>query len=444
MTVACLVAGPVQEALAAQSSLLLGLFLGGLILCGVGVADDYRRLRGRHKLLGQLLAVGIVIALGGWVQSIALFGLHISLGGLGIPFTMFMLVGAINSLNLIDGMDGLLGSIGVILCLALAAMALLAGHLWAATIALALAGALVGFLRYNLPPASIFMGDAGSMLVGLILGTLSVHCSLKAPATIALAMPVALLILPIFDTFAAIVRRKLTGRSIYATDRGHLHHCLLRSGLSTPWALAVVSACCVIACAGVLASQAFQNEWIALITAAAIIATLITTRLFGHAEYQLVKGRLLALLTPGNEPRQLEVHLQGSAAWRDLWSALTVQAEQLNLHQMLLDVNAPALHEGYHARWDRADAEVEEGPIWHVEIPLSSRGQSVGRLMLTGAPDPQPVWIKIAGLMKVMEEFAADCVLLSSTPGGRNERLPLAELVSVKAAAPAAVEALQS
>ena len=397
--------GVLPDVLVEHGPILLGLLLGGLIICSVGVVDDLGLLRGRHKLLGQLFAVASVIGLGGWVQTVQIFAAHIELGWFGLPFTAFMMLGAINSLNLIDGMDGLLGSVGTILSLALAAMALLAGHLWAATLALALAGALLGFLRYNLPPATIFMGDSGSMLVGLILGTLAIHCSLKAPATIALAMPVALLILPIFDTSAAILRRKLTGRSIYTTDRGHLHHCLLRYGLSIPWALVVVCLCCLLASAAVLASQAFSNEWIAVITAVSIIATLVTTRLFGHAEFLLVKGRLLSLLAPASQARHLEVRLQGSAAWKDLWRALMGRVTDLNLQQVLLDVNAPALHEGYHASWEHPPQPNEERPLWHVEIPITAQGVSVGRLVLAGTPDDQPVWIKIALLMKVVEDF---------------------------------------
>jgi UDP-GlcNAc:undecaprenyl-phosphate GlcNAc-1-phosphate transferase len=268
-----------------------------------------------------------------------------------------------------------------------------------------LAGALLGFLRYNLPPASIFLGDAGSMLVGLILGALTIHCSLKAPATIALAMPVALLILPIFDTTAAIVRRKLTGRSIYTTDRGHLHHCLLRSGLTTPWALVLVSVCCLAACASVLASQAFNNEGIALITAASIIVILILTRLFGHAEMLLIKGRLVSLLWRAGGVGHMEVRLQGSAAWKDLWEALKLRTGELNLQSILLDVNAPALHEGYHARWDQSQDDASELPLWHAEIPMTAQGVSVGRLVLEGKPDDQPVWLKIAIVMKVIEDF---------------------------------------
>src|SRR5205085_7444433 len=132
---------------------------------------------------------------------------------------------------------------------------------------------------YNFPPASIFLGDSGSMLVGLVVGVLAIESSLKGPATVALAAPTALLTLPIFDTFAAILRRTLTGRSIYTTDRGHLHHCLLRSGLSNRTVLLCVSGCCLLTVAGALASLALQQELIALLSATTVVALLIVTGL---------------------------------------------------------------------------------------------------------------------------------------------------------------------
>ena len=395
-----------QEQFQTQSRFLAGLFLSGLTICLVGVVDDICGLRARHKLLGQVVAVGILMGFGVLIHSVQLFGWNFELGLFSIPFTAFLLLGAINSLNLIDGMDGLLSSVGVILSLALAAMAALAGQWTAAAIAMALGGALLGFLRYNFPPASIFLGDSGSMLVGLVLGTLAIQGSLKAPATIAVAMPLALLTLPIFDTTAAILRRKLTGRSIYATDRGHLHHCLLRHGLSTRRVLLVVAVLSGITCGGVLASQAFNHEWIALLTAFAVIALLIVTRLFGYAEAVLVKERFLSLFLPMNRVRQMEVRLQGSAAWQELWLALTRQAGELNLHQVLLDVNAPALHEGYHARWNRSPAPADDPALWRVEIPLTSKGLAVGRLEMAGHPDTQPVWVKIAAVTQLVEEFS--------------------------------------
>jgi UDP-GlcNAc:undecaprenyl-phosphate/decaprenyl-phosphate GlcNAc-1-phosphate transferase len=412
-TVTALLAFPndLQEQLADHGLELLGLLLGGLVIGAVGVVDDFCRLRGHYKLLGQIAAIAVVLTFCGWVGEVKLFGWIINfemlgIGWFGIVFTMFLMLGAVNSLNLLDGMDGLLSSIGVILSLALAAMAVSAGHPWAGVVAIALAGALIGFLRYNLPPATIFLGDAGSMLVGLVLGTLVIKCSLKGPATFVIALPVGLLLLPILDTTAAIVRRKLTGRSIYTTDRGHLHHSLLRYGLSTSGVLLLVAMLSLVTCAGVLASQAFDNEWIAVLTAVSIIAVLVLTRLFGHAEAVLIKNRLLSMLSPFSHVRQMEVRLQGSVAWKDLWQTLKVLAGELNLEQLLLDVNAPALHEGYHARWDHPHKWSEEIPLWHLEIPVTVRGVSVGRLVMAGKPDEQPVWSKIAIVMKVVDEFA--------------------------------------
>jgi UDP-GlcNAc:undecaprenyl-phosphate GlcNAc-1-phosphate transferase len=405
------VPGPLRAHAAREAGGLLGLLLAAAVTCAVGVADDRGRLRGRHKLLGQLAAAAVVIASGVVVRSVRLFGWGLDLGPLAAPFTAFLLLGAMNSLNLLDGMDGLLSSVGAILSLAVAVMAALGGHWPAAAVALALAGALLGFLRYNLPPASTYLGDCGSMLVGLVLGTLAVQSSLKAPATIALATPLALLTLPIFDTTAAIVRRKLTGRSIYTTDRGHLHHCLLRRGLSVWRVLLLVSFFCLATGLAGLASQAFNNDLIALVTAAAVIGTLLLTRLFGHAEAVLVKERLVALTRsflergPAAPPRQLEVRLQGSADWRPLWLTLTSAASRLNLQQLRLDVNAPSLHEGYHARWERSGDDGERPRLWRAEIPLTARGLAVGRLEIAGHPDDQPVWVKIAAVTAVVAEF---------------------------------------
>src|SRR5262249_12135905 len=269
---------------------------GAVLICAVGVVDDFVGLRGRHKLLGQIAAALTVIGFGVCVRRVQVFGWEIELGLLAVPFTLCWLLGAVNSLNLIDGMDGLLGSLGVIVSLTLAAVAALAGQWLAAVVAVALAGALVGFLRYNLPPASIFLGDGGSMVIGLVLGTLAIQGSLKAPATVVLSAPVVLLTLPLFDTTAAVVRRKLTGRSIYTTDRGHLHHCLQRRGLSRPGVLVLVGACCLLTGGAVVASRAFDIEWVAIVTALSVVGTLIVTRLFGHAEAVLVKERLAAVV----------------------------------------------------------------------------------------------------------------------------------------------------
>lgn len=397
----------------ANNTQLLGLLPGAILICFVGVLDDRVGLRGRYKLAGQVFAVGVVMAFGLRVDAVHLFAWRVELGWFAIPFTLFWLLGAINSLNLLDGMDGLLGTVGTIVCLAIAVLAALHGHWAEAAVAATLAGALLGFLRYNLPPATIFLGDAGSMLIGLVIGVLAIRCSLKGTTTVALATPLALLILPIFDTSAAIIRRKLTGRSIYTTDRGHLHHCLLGHGMSRPKVLLLVSSLCLLTVIGVLASTAYQSEILALLSAAAVVAILIATKLFGHAEFMLLLKSFGAFLKSlvGRGRRgahQVEVRLQGSVDWRDYWGRLTACAERLNLSGLRLDVNAPALQEGYHARWyGSGRVNGEEPEVWSADVLLSVGGRSVGRITLTGARDGEAVWRKVAAVAEIGEQIEA-------------------------------------
>ena len=417
-----LLPNPFAEPLHEQGWFLLGLLLGTVFIAAVGVVDDLGLLRSRYKLFGQILAALVVIASGVCVDRLKVFGFEFDLGLLAVPFTLLWLLAAVNSLNLIDGMDGLLGSIGVIVSLTLAALAALTGGGATVVVPVALAGALLGFLRYNLPPASIFLGDCGSMVVGLILGTLAIRGGLKAPATIVLSAPTVLLTLPLFDTTAAIIRRKLTGRSIYTTDRGHLHHCLLRRGLSRPRVLLLVSAFCLATGCGVLASRAFNNDLFAILTGAAVVGVLIVTRLFGHAEARLIQLRLLglgsALLRPrdGRPAHQQEVRLQGTVDWTRLWEPLTAEAARHNVRALHLDVNAPALHEGYHARWDRFDPELEGATEWRAEIPLTLQGQDVGRVAIAGPGDAEPVWMKLAAFSELVERFTAELALAPSAP----------------------------
>jgi UDP-GlcNAc:undecaprenyl-phosphate GlcNAc-1-phosphate transferase len=407
---------------------LLGLLLAALVICALGVLDDFHCLRGRHKLLGQMVAVGIVMAFGVQVRELQVFGWNLELGPLAIPLTLCWLLAAINSLNLIDGMDGLLSSVGIIVSLAMAAMAILTGNWAAACVAVVLAGSLIGFLQYNFPPASIFLGDAGSMLVGLVIGVLGIQASLKGPSTAALAAPVAMLTIPFFDTTAAIIRRKLTGRSIYTTDRGHLHHCLLGRGISVHLALLCVSVFCLLTVLGALASMALQSELLAACTVALTVAILVASRLFGYAEFLLVKKRLGQLVLSffqkrgEGKVRQIEIHLQGNGGWKGLMDAVTASAFELNLQTVRLDVSAPAFHEEYHAQWDRFEEELDGATLWRAEIPLSLQGRGIGRLMVTGYQDSEPLWAKIAAVTAVMEQFEN---AVPPQPAVRNGSAPL-------------------
>ena len=179
--------------------------LAGLVIVLVGLADDRFRIRGRHKLLGQLIAAWILVVGGLMIQSFSLFGYEVTLGVWAIPVTLFWLLGAINAVNLLDGADGLATTVGIILSATITAMAVLGGHAEVAIVAAVFGASLLGFLVFNFPPASIFLGDTGSMLIGLIVGALAIRGSLKGPGTVLLAAPLAILMIPILDSAAAIV-----------------------------------------------------------------------------------------------------------------------------------------------------------------------------------------------------------------------------------------------
>ena len=226
----------------------------------LGLLDDRYGLRGRQKLAGQVLAAAMLMACGVLIRGVGIFGMEIDLGLLTIPVTLIWLTGAINSVNLLDGMDGMATVIGIILSLAICALAMLTHHAAVAVTALVFAGALLGFLPFNLSPAKIYLGDAGSMLIGMIVGCLSIRASVKGAGTVLLAAPLAVMTVPILDSFAAVVRRKLAGQSIYAPDRGHLHHRLLAHFGNKYKVLVCVAICASVTCGFALASAGAEER----------------------------------------------------------------------------------------------------------------------------------------------------------------------------------------
>jgi len=403
-------------------SFLFGLLASSSMIVVIGLVDDRYHLRGRQKLLGQIAATSILVASGLVVKEVQVFDWKIELGLLSIPFTMFWLLGAINALNLIDGLDGLAGGVGMILSLAISAMAWMTLHESDSLIALALCGALFGFLLYNLPPASIYLGDAGSMLIGLLLGALAMRSSFKLPATVALMAPTVIWSIPILDVGMAILRRKLTGRSIYETDRGHLHHCLLRRGFSGRTTLFSIGLFCIVTSIGALVSIARQNEWLAAVSAVAVFLTLVATRLFGYAECLLLGERLKAIFSsilpipswkPGNTASPVHARLTGTRDWEDLWETLTEYADRFDLTSVQLNVNLPALNEEYHVNWNRRERGPERQQ-WATDIPLIAGGITVGRLKITGRSEDGSICSWMGELIAGLKPFEEQMLVLLS------------------------------
>ena len=412
---------------------LIGILLAGTILLGVGLADDRWGVGGRRKLLGQALSAAVFLAsfflqnfLYATAQENALGGSFIQIA-IVFGLLFIWLLGSINAVNLIDGADGLASTVGTIAATSiflLIAKTYTATQVpWEAIMAIGLAGILLGFLFYNFPPATTFLGDSGSMLIGLLVGCLAIQSAHSEPMAIALFAPMAIVAVPFFDSFVAILRRRLTGRSIYTVDRGHLHHTLLERGLSPRGMLAVVAVLCSISSLGGVLSIQLNSAWYAAGSIVVVVGGLIAGRVFGFAEMQLLVYRIYGssrgwVITDSKLkelPHQQRIRLQGSRNWDNLWEAITEFAEEQELSEVRLDLNLPWLHEGYHAVWHRK-VDADSSQCWHTRIPLTGAGKTYGRLEISGPLEETSAYRLLGVLAELLESMETDIIRLAENP----------------------------
>jgi UDP-GlcNAc:undecaprenyl-phosphate GlcNAc-1-phosphate transferase len=240
------------------TSQMVALLLGGAVAAGLGAVDDLLDLRARYQLLGQVALAGAAVALGVSITFITNpFGPDFRFTGpVAAGLTIFWIVGMINSINWIDGLDGLSSGVAFIAAVTLGIISLttqVVAQPLIAVLCFALAGSLLGFLRWNFHPATIFAGTSGVQFVGYTLAVLAILGTAK--------VAVALLVLsvPIIDTFWIIVRRLSEHRSPFSPDRTHIHHRLLDLGLShQQTVLAIYGICLVLAVLSLLLSGVTQ------------------------------------------------------------------------------------------------------------------------------------------------------------------------------------------
>ncbi len=220
------------------NSEFIGLVTGAVIIAILGIVDDIKALSAKIKLPVQIIAAVIVAVSGIRIQTItnpfSEVGVSFFPTWLSYVITILWVVGITNAINLIDGLDGLAAGVSSIASMSLFFVSVMRADpdIHTAVLAAILTGASLGFLPYNFNPAKIFMGDTGSTFLGFVLGTISIQGTYKTYTAIAIAVPILVLALPLFDTIFAILRRLASGKSIMEADRGHLHHRLVDMGLS--------------------------------------------------------------------------------------------------------------------------------------------------------------------------------------------------------------------
>ena len=219
-----------------------------------GAIDDVRNLKPRQKLLGQILAACVAAASGLVIGNVAnpFTAELIPIGWLAYPITVVYLVAFTNVINLIDGLDGLAAGITAISCAAMFYLSYEAHQIDAAVLACILAGCCLGFLRYNFNPASIFMGDCGSNMLGFLLGVIALLGVNRVAAATTLIVPLVIAGVPIIDTFAAIVRRRRGHTAISQADTGHIQHRLIKQGFDQKQAAIMIYGWSILLAAGAI------------------------------------------------------------------------------------------------------------------------------------------------------------------------------------------------
>src|SRR6266566_4385852 len=215
------------------SHLLIKILGPATIIFLLGLADDFFGLNAYVKFAVEAGAAVLLYYNGFGISHLSLLAGHPHLGWLvGLPLTILWVLWITNAFNLIDGLDGLAAGSALFSTLVVFVVALLGGSPLVSLITLALAGAILGFLRFNFNPATIFLGDCGSLFIGFMLSALALQGAQKAPTIIAVAIPVVSFGLPILETALSVARRLISGRPVFTADREHIHHKLLQRGLS--------------------------------------------------------------------------------------------------------------------------------------------------------------------------------------------------------------------
>lgn len=297
----------------------------GVVLV-VGIIDDIRGLKPWQKLLGEAVASGLAIA--GGVQLIGVGGYQFP-PVLAVIGTVVWLIGCTNAVNLIDGVDGLAAGIALLATLTTFIAAMVQGNVPLAFATAPLAGALIGFLRYNFNPASIFLGDSGSLTLGFLLGCYSILWNYKAATMVGMTAPLLMLAVPLVDAVLAIIRRFMRQQPIFAADRGHIHHRLLARGLTprrTVLLLYAVAGVCAWLSLGVgLSHHNFTEPILCVFILGTLVAiSFLKYAEFGTARRMVLEGAFRRLLNARISLDAVKVALEAANSVEECWQQMVL------------------------------------------------------------------------------------------------------------------------
>lgn len=322
-----------------------GMIVGSLAMFALGLRDDFKPLGAKFKLLAQLLVAAAVYFSGVQIEQVKnpITGAVYSLGAWGFVATVFWLVALTNLINLIDGIDGLAGGIALMLMCLLACFGFSVDS-FSMLLTVGAAGAIIGFLCFNFPPARIYMGDGGAYFLGFLIAALTITSSRKGTVAAALIAPIFALALPIADVLLAILRRGLKGLPIFRPDRKHIHHKLVEFGFSRRGAVLVLYGLSLVFL--LLAFVVFwsRGQLAPILFGAMFLIFFVSARMFGFLKDWNAVGKELGVsLGLRKETRYalalcewLEMEAERCETLQELWTTYLFITRKLGLSQVKL------------------------------------------------------------------------------------------------------------
>lgn len=358
----------VGEKLNGSFEISLNLMGAAVIVFFTGLVDDLYGIAPWQKIACQVLAAVSAWAGGVRILNFGAWAYDADAAWWSLPLTVLWLVGASNAFNLIDGVDGVATGAGLFATCTMLAAALLHRDFSLAVAIVPLVGALAAFLRYNFAPASIFLGDCGSLTIGFLLGCYGVIWSHKSATALGMTAPLIALAIPLIEVFVSIVRRWFASRPIFAADRNHMHHRLLEQGMTPRGVALVVYAACGIAAALSLMQASLNRQHAGLILLAVCAITLAAVRRLGYREFE-VAGRMVMRGTLRKVMRH-EMYMDGlrlalieSQTAEECWAHLSEAAREFGMNEIAAKIGQK--------QWQARLGAMNPEECWQVRIPLS-------------------------------------------------------------------------
>jgi len=375
--------------------------LGGLIVFGIGLVDDFHRLGSPIKFLFHILGASMAYFGGLKIGHVGILGLDLQLGLLSYLITVFWFVLFINAINLIDGLDGLAGGVTFFACAVMVILSIMKQDFLIAMLFAALGGATLGFLRYNFNPASIFLGDSGSYFLGYSIAAISILGSIKSQMGAVVLIPMVGLGVPLFDTFLSPIRRFIIGSDMFNPDKNHIHHKLVERGLSTKKVVWIIYGISICLCGFSLLLVNLRDEQVGLFLIVLAAASVIFLRKLGYFEYftsDKIFGWLKDLTDEAGIKRDrrtflsMQMHVAASQNVYELWDRVTKAAEKIHLSSIALELHPKAFNNNHHSlprfTWENGGGGKSQGKengdrLLRLEVPIASNGTSYATLQVS-------------------------------------------------------------